>query len=467
MSLGASRPRIIFREILPNLVAPIIVYATLFIPANILLEAALSFLGVGVQPPDPSWGKMLSDATEIFDTAWWYMFFPGMALLLTVLAFNLLGDGLQDALNPKGSRSRDPRVRLLPISTNQSRKDVPCAAGPFGPSCSPLCWPSRSASPPAAATTSGESAAAASESGTTAEGKQGGKLTMLWTDDVDFIDPGQTYYTMGSLVAVATQRRSRCTASSPTIPTTPVDGSRGGQAGDLRGRQDRHGEDQAGRQVLAARRPRGHVQGRQVRDRARLLQHGQQRLRRRLLRRHRRRQGGGQARHDDRRHRDAGRPDVVFKLKRRDRAASSAGGARDAADRAGAGGVRARSSTRRTRSTYGENQVATGPVHDREQRRRQGDRLRAGQAHPPGPQPELGQGARTSARPTSTRSTCPRATTTRRWRRARSSTGRAWSPATSTPPPADPQAGRHEAQGSAQVDPGAAVARWVSMNTRA
>jgi peptide/nickel transport system permease protein len=104
-SLGASNKRIIFREMLPNLVAPIIVYTTLFIPANILLEAALSFLGVGVQPPDPSWGKMLSDATEIFDTAWWYMLFPGMALLLTVLAFNLVGDGLQDALNPKGSQS--------------------------------------------------------------------------------------------------------------------------------------------------------------------------------------------------------------------------------------------------------------------------------------------------------------------------------------------------------------------------
>jgi peptide/nickel transport system permease protein len=105
-SLGAGNMRIIFREILPNLVAPIIVYATLFIPANILLEAALSFLGVGVQPPQASWGKMLSDATEIFDTAWWYMLFPGMALLLTVLAFNLVGDGLQDALNPKGSQSR-------------------------------------------------------------------------------------------------------------------------------------------------------------------------------------------------------------------------------------------------------------------------------------------------------------------------------------------------------------------------
>jgi peptide/nickel transport system permease protein len=105
-SLGASNRRIIFREILPNLVAPIIVYTTLFIPANILLEASLSFLGVGVQPPQASWGEMLSDASTMLGSAWWYMFFPGMALLLTVLAFNLVGDGMQDALNPKSSRSR-------------------------------------------------------------------------------------------------------------------------------------------------------------------------------------------------------------------------------------------------------------------------------------------------------------------------------------------------------------------------
>ena len=105
-SLGAGNSRIMFRDVLPNLVAPIIVYSSLFIPANILLEAALSFLGVGVQPPTPSWGDMLSDAVSNFDTAWWFMFFPGMALLLTVLAFNLVGDGLQDALNPKGSQSR-------------------------------------------------------------------------------------------------------------------------------------------------------------------------------------------------------------------------------------------------------------------------------------------------------------------------------------------------------------------------
>src|SRR5215813_9094717 len=105
-SLGASNRRIIFREILPNLVAPIIVYTTLFIPANILLEAALSFLGVGVQPPQSSWGKMLADATQIFNTAWWYMLAPGCALLFTVLAFNLVGDGMQDALNPRGTRSK-------------------------------------------------------------------------------------------------------------------------------------------------------------------------------------------------------------------------------------------------------------------------------------------------------------------------------------------------------------------------
>ena len=100
-SLGASNRRIMFREILPNLVAPIIVYTSLILPTNILYEAALSFLGVGVQPPTASWGQMIASATPIFDTAWWYMLFPGIALVLTVLAFNLVGDGLQDALNPR------------------------------------------------------------------------------------------------------------------------------------------------------------------------------------------------------------------------------------------------------------------------------------------------------------------------------------------------------------------------------
>jgi peptide/nickel transport system permease protein len=103
-ALGASDTRIMFREILPNLVAPVIVYATLLIPLNILLEASLSFLGVGVRPPTASWGQMIAAATPIFNTAWWYMTFPGLALLFTVLAFNLLGDGLRDALNPRTAR---------------------------------------------------------------------------------------------------------------------------------------------------------------------------------------------------------------------------------------------------------------------------------------------------------------------------------------------------------------------------
>ncbi len=102
-SLGASDRRIIFRQILPNLVGPIIVYTTLVLPTNILFEAALSFLGVGVQAPQASWGQMIADASGDFADAWWFMFFPGAALLLTVLAFNLVGDGLQDALDPKAN----------------------------------------------------------------------------------------------------------------------------------------------------------------------------------------------------------------------------------------------------------------------------------------------------------------------------------------------------------------------------
>jgi peptide/nickel transport system permease protein len=102
-ALGASDTRIMRREILPNLVAPIIVYSSLVLPTNILYEAALSFLGVGVQPPTASWGQMIASASG-YTSAWWYMVFPGVALVLTVLAFNLVGDGLQDALNPKTGR---------------------------------------------------------------------------------------------------------------------------------------------------------------------------------------------------------------------------------------------------------------------------------------------------------------------------------------------------------------------------
>ena len=100
-SLGARSPYIIFRELLPNLAAPILVYATLLIPTNILFEAALSFLGVGVSPPTATWGGMLSDAVHFYTIAPYFMIIPGVAIFVTVLAFNLLGDGLRDALDPR------------------------------------------------------------------------------------------------------------------------------------------------------------------------------------------------------------------------------------------------------------------------------------------------------------------------------------------------------------------------------
>jgi peptide/nickel transport system permease protein len=99
-TIGSSDGRIIAREILPNLAAPIIVYSTLIIPTNILFEAALSFLGVGINPPNASWGQMIADSVPSFQSHWWYFMFPGLFLLGTVLAFNLVGDGLRDALEP-------------------------------------------------------------------------------------------------------------------------------------------------------------------------------------------------------------------------------------------------------------------------------------------------------------------------------------------------------------------------------
>jgi peptide/nickel transport system permease protein len=102
---GASNFRIMTREVLPNVFAPVLVFTTLIIPNNILFEAALSFLGIGVPPTTPSWGKMLSDAGSIFTVAWWMMVFPGLFLFATTLAFNLVGDGLRDALDPR-TRSR-------------------------------------------------------------------------------------------------------------------------------------------------------------------------------------------------------------------------------------------------------------------------------------------------------------------------------------------------------------------------
>jgi peptide/nickel transport system permease protein len=103
-SLGAGRVYILFKELLPNLVAPIIVYATMMIPTNILTEAALSFLGVGVKQPTSSWGQMLSSALSYYESDPMYMIVPGVAIFITVLSFNLFGDGVRDALDPKGVR---------------------------------------------------------------------------------------------------------------------------------------------------------------------------------------------------------------------------------------------------------------------------------------------------------------------------------------------------------------------------
>jgi peptide/nickel transport system permease protein len=104
-SVGASDLRIMFVDILPNVLAPVIVYATLLIPASIVFEATLSFLGLGVVPPTASWGGMLSESIQYYQVAWWYVVFPGAALLITTLAFNLLGDSVRDAFDPRFTRT--------------------------------------------------------------------------------------------------------------------------------------------------------------------------------------------------------------------------------------------------------------------------------------------------------------------------------------------------------------------------
>jgi ABC-type dipeptide/oligopeptide/nickel transport system permease subunit len=104
-ALGANDPTILLRHLLPNLVGPLLVFATLSMAGNILLESALSFLGVGIQPPTPSWGNMIQEGMAFYSVAWWITLFPGLAILATVISLNLVGDGLRDALVP-GSRQR-------------------------------------------------------------------------------------------------------------------------------------------------------------------------------------------------------------------------------------------------------------------------------------------------------------------------------------------------------------------------
>jgi len=101
---GAGNLRLMFNCLLPNCAAPLIVQATLGFSTAILDAAALGFLGLGAQPPTPEWGSMLASALEFIQSAWWVVTFPGLAILISVLAFNLMGDGLRDALDPKLKR---------------------------------------------------------------------------------------------------------------------------------------------------------------------------------------------------------------------------------------------------------------------------------------------------------------------------------------------------------------------------
>jgi len=103
-SLGASDWRIMFVDVLPNVLAPVIVYTTLLIPLAIVSEATLSFLGLGVPAPTATWGGMLDGSLQYYRVAWWYLLFPGLALLITTLAFNIFGDGVRDAFDPRTDR---------------------------------------------------------------------------------------------------------------------------------------------------------------------------------------------------------------------------------------------------------------------------------------------------------------------------------------------------------------------------
>ena len=113
-AMGQHPGWVFFRHLLPNAAAPLVVDTTLRIGNIILLEASLSFLGLGIQPPNPSWGNMVADGSDVLMSAWWVSLFPGLAIALTIIAFNLIGDGLRDALDPRYRRftGADLRVRL-------------------------------------------------------------------------------------------------------------------------------------------------------------------------------------------------------------------------------------------------------------------------------------------------------------------------------------------------------------------
>jgi peptide/nickel transport system permease protein len=112
-SIGAGTLRVVFRHILPNAMGPVLVAMSLGIPAAILTESGLSFLGLGVQPPYATWGNILNDGKDVLEIAWWMTLFPGLAILVTVLSYNLMGEGIRDALDPRLRQSRAGRVIRL------------------------------------------------------------------------------------------------------------------------------------------------------------------------------------------------------------------------------------------------------------------------------------------------------------------------------------------------------------------
>jgi ABC-type dipeptide/oligopeptide/nickel transport system permease subunit len=126
-SLGASNFRIMFVDLLPNVIAPAIVFSTLLVPVSVVTEAALSFLGIGIQAPTADWGEMIEDASGLIvnGQAWWFMVFPGAALLLTTLSFNILGDGVRDAFDPRSDR-------LIPAKKKRKKKVKPVSSAVAG-----------------------------------------------------------------------------------------------------------------------------------------------------------------------------------------------------------------------------------------------------------------------------------------------------------------------------------------------
>jgi peptide/nickel transport system permease protein len=137
-SLGAGPWRIMFIDMLPNLIAPVLVLATLSIPAAITFEATLDYLGLGVQPPTATWGNILAGAQSYYSVAWWYLVFPALALVITTIAFNLLGDGVRDAMDPRTER-------IFAAGRARKRRKPAAQASSGGPTTDPAAPPAPTA----------------------------------------------------------------------------------------------------------------------------------------------------------------------------------------------------------------------------------------------------------------------------------------------------------------------------------